>query len=68
MNEQAGSLMVCAVAPDSLFMSVTVVVQATGGTAQGKSPALTAFLKLFRGHAYRIEVLIHFINSSSISW
>ena len=36
VSELAGSLMVCAVAPGALAESVSVIVQAVGGTALGK--------------------------------
>ena len=37
VEEQAGTLEICAVAPASLDVSVAVTVQATGGTAIGNS-------------------------------
>ena len=35
VREEAGSLEICAVAPDSLLVPVDVTVEAEGGTAQG---------------------------------
>ena len=36
VNEQSGSVMICAVAPDALNVAVSVSVDAVGGTALGK--------------------------------
>ena len=35
VGEEAGSLEICAVAPDALLVPIDVTVQAEGGTAQG---------------------------------
>ena len=35
VGEGAGSLEICAVAPDALLVPIDVTVQAEGGTAQG---------------------------------
>ena len=52
VSEQVGTIMVCAVAPDVLPESVTVVVQANGGSAQGNTNDKRIICSWFRNLSY----------------